>query len=109
MKKYPKLGTVGVLGILARKPEAFPETKSNIIQRTINLGKHLCSWMFSTHQLYQNEYPDIGNGSVPADDLAQKRQPSPETKFNIIGRTIKSGKYFYFHIKCLKIGIYFRI
>ncbi|XP_071735326.1 uncharacterized protein [Rutidosis leptorrhynchoides] len=38
VKKHPKLGTSVVLGILARKPEAFPEAKSNNrFTRTINL------------------------------------------------------------------------
>lgn len=43
VKRYPELGTGTVVGVLARKPEAFPETESNIIRRIINSGKHLYS------------------------------------------------------------------
>ncbi|KAF5769077.1 putative ankyrin repeat-containing domain, PGG domain, ankyrin repeat-containing domain superfamily [Helianthus annuus] len=36
VKKYPKLGNGEILGALARKPNAFRKTKSNIIQSSIN-------------------------------------------------------------------------
>ncbi|KAJ0703580.1 putative ankyrin repeat-containing domain, PGG domain, ankyrin repeat-containing domain superfamily [Helianthus annuus] len=71
VKTYPELITGDVLGVLARKPEAFRETKINIISRTINWSKDLYSKMFIAQQPSQNE------------------NPFPETKFNIIKRIIK--------------------
>ncbi|KAJ0853699.1 putative ankyrin repeat-containing domain-containing protein [Helianthus annuus] len=41
VKKYPKLGSGSVLAVLARKPEAFTETRSNIIEKAIKFSKHL--------------------------------------------------------------------
>ncbi|MFS7927994.1 hypothetical protein Hanom_Chr04g00315701 [Helianthus anomalus] len=35
VKKYPKLGSGSVLAVLARKPEAFTETRSNIFEKAI--------------------------------------------------------------------------
>ncbi|XP_076889514.1 uncharacterized protein LOC143540297 [Bidens hawaiensis] len=45
MRNYPELGTGNVLGVLARKPEAFPETEFTIISRTIRWGRDLYSMM----------------------------------------------------------------
>ncbi|KAK9062073.1 hypothetical protein SSX86_019258 [Deinandra increscens subsp. villosa] len=90
VKKYPKLGSGSgnVLGVLARKPEAFREAKSNIIGKTMKLSKYLYSLMFITHQPYDNKHPEASNGIAPK-DLTSKPEKSPETKSNIIGRTIK--------------------
>ncbi|PWA63697.1 ankyrin repeat-containing domain, PGG domain protein [Artemisia annua] len=60
--KYPELETGRVLEVLARKPEAFHETESNFIQRTISWGINLYSKMNVTRQLSQN-----GNGSASGD------------------------------------------
>ncbi|MFS8010286.1 putative ankyrin repeat-containing domain-containing protein [Helianthus anomalus] len=73
VKTYPELITGDVLGVLARKPEAFRETKINIVSRTINWGKDLYSKMFIAQQPSQNE------------------NPFPETKFSIIKRIINPG------------------
>ncbi|KAK1410503.1 hypothetical protein QVD17_37040 [Tagetes erecta] len=75
VKTYPELGAGSVLGVLARKPEAFPETNMNIISRTINWGKDLCCKLLITLQPCPNEHPEHGrNISVPF----------LETKSNII-------------------------
>ncbi|KAK1410504.1 hypothetical protein QVD17_37041 [Tagetes erecta] len=74
VKTYPELGTGTVLGVLARKPEAFPEKKINIISRTVNWGKGFCSKMFITHQPSQNEFREVGSN---------KNEPFPEIKTNI--------------------------
>ncbi|GJU91241.1 ankyrin repeat-containing domain, PGG domain protein [Tanacetum coccineum] len=100
--KHPKLETGCVLGVLAQKPEAFRETESNFIQRTISWGTNLYSKMSVTHQLSQN-----GNGSVTR--VLDQEQPSQngngnvsgnlvqeaERKCSTIGRTIKAGKHLY--------------
>ncbi|KAI3794191.1 hypothetical protein L1987_36820 [Smallanthus sonchifolius] len=98
VKTYPELRTGDVLGILARKPEAFPETKINIISRTINWGKHIYSKVVITHQPSQNEHPEDGSGSGPTDP-PQRLEPFPEMKYNIIKRTIKSVSGF-IALKC---------
>lgn len=42
VKMYPELGVEGtILGILAEKPYAFSETKSNIISGSMNSGKYV--------------------------------------------------------------------
>ncbi|PWA47378.1 ankyrin repeat-containing domain, PGG domain protein [Artemisia annua] len=95
VKKYPKLGTSGsVLGILARKPEAFPDTEPSITRRTINSIKRLYSLMSITHQPPQSKHPEIGTETVSSEHLDEKAETSPEPKCNIIGRTIKSGKHY---------------
>ncbi|MFS7941226.1 putative ankyrin repeat-containing domain-containing protein [Helianthus anomalus] len=48
VNKYPKLGNGEILGALARKPDAFSEIKSNIIQSCINSGKY-----FYTHLVFK--------------------------------------------------------
>ncbi|XP_035838671.1 uncharacterized protein LOC110907179 [Helianthus annuus] len=73
VKTYPELGTGSVLGVLARKPEAFPEIKIDFISRTINWGKYHCSKMIITHQPSQNKYIDS----------SRKHEPFPESKYNI--------------------------
>ena len=102
MTKYPELETGSVLTVLARKPEAFRETESNFIQRTISWGINLYSKMNVTQQPSQN-----GNGSAPED--LDKEQPSQNgngsvpgdldrvaaIKCSTIGRTIKAGKHLY--------------
>ncbi|KAJ0468563.1 putative ankyrin repeat-containing domain-containing protein [Helianthus annuus] len=45
VKIYPRLESGEVLKLLALKPEAFSETKSNKIKRNINSGKHEFSLM----------------------------------------------------------------
>ncbi|GKD13755.1 hypothetical protein Tco_1198162, partial [Tanacetum coccineum] len=94
VKRYPKLGTSGnVLGILARKPEAFPDAEPSITGRTINSIKRLYSFMSITHQPYQSKHPETGTETLSAENLDQKAEPSPKPKCNIIGQTIKSGKH----------------
>ncbi|KAD3068355.1 hypothetical protein E3N88_36235 [Mikania micrantha] len=102
VKKYPKLGreTGTILGVLARKPEAFVETKS-IIMKTIRLSKLLYSSMFITHQPPENKHPEPDEGSAPT-DMAQNPTISPETKSDIIRRTIKSV----FTFISSKVGVY---
>nr|GEW37130.1 ankyrin repeat-containing domain, PGG domain protein [Tanacetum cinerariifolium] len=101
VKKYPKLGTSGsVLGILARKAEAFPDAEHSITGRNINSIKRLYSFMSITHQPSQSKHPEIGTESISAEQLDQKAEPSPKPKCNIICQTIKSGKH---HFKCLSI------
>ncbi|KAK9062038.1 hypothetical protein SSX86_019222 [Deinandra increscens subsp. villosa] len=90
VKTYPELGTGSVLGVLARKPEAFPERKFSIILSTISWGKHLYSKMFITHQPSKNELLEVGSSSSGPVDLSRTREPFPETKSNIITKTIKS-------------------
>ncbi|KAK1410505.1 hypothetical protein QVD17_37042 [Tagetes erecta] len=104
VKKYPILcSTTGVLGILAGKPEAFPETKSSIVEKTIKASKDLYSRIFVTHQPSENKHPepDKGsatenkppepdNGNAADQDLPQKPKASPKEKFNVISRFIKS-------------------
>lgn len=51
VKDHPELASSGsVLGVLTRKPDAFSETKCNIIRRIINSGTHQFSYslMFIT-------------------------------------------------------------
>ncbi|KAI7739889.1 hypothetical protein M8C21_026813, partial [Ambrosia artemisiifolia] len=67
VKAYPETGTGSVLAALARKPEAFREKKFNIIAKTINWGKRLCS-----------------------ENLSREAEANP----NIIGRTITSVSTF---------------
>ncbi|GJZ52088.1 ankyrin repeat-containing domain, PGG domain protein, partial [Tanacetum coccineum] len=110
--KYPELGTGDVLGVLARKPEAFHEPESNFIQRTISWGKNLYSKKNVTHQPSQN-----GNGNGPA--VLNQEQPSQNSNESVLGvlyqeqpsqngngsvprdlvstirRTIKAGKHRY--------------
>ncbi|KAL8194093.1 hypothetical protein R6Q57_026335 [Mikania cordata] len=88
VKNYPKLCGGTVLGLLARKPEAFHETKSNFIGKTINLSTQFYSLMNITQQSFENKHQP-GNGNVP-EGFAHKSEASPETKSNIIGRTVKS-------------------
>lgn len=96
MKKYPELGSGSgnVLGHLARKPEAFRESKSDIIGKPIKLVKNLYSWMFITNQPFENKHQIPGSGRAP-EVLDQKPEASSEKKSNILGRTIKSGKHLY--------------
>ncbi|MFS7987830.1 hypothetical protein Hanom_Chr11g01027461 [Helianthus anomalus] len=87
---YPALRTGSVLGLLARKPEAFPETKFKIIPATFNWCKHLYSKiLISYDQSSQNK--DDGSRTGPI----ETSEPFPETKPNFIKRTIKSGKHLY--------------
>lgn len=56
-KKYKdELDTKGVLGILAGKPEAFQETKSNIITRTIKSGNQHTLDLEQLNYLYHHIY-----------------------------------------------------
>ncbi|KAK9055508.1 hypothetical protein SSX86_026591 [Deinandra increscens subsp. villosa] len=90
VKTYPDLGSTGtILGVLAGKPDAFGETNSNIIGKTIKLSKRLYSLMFFTHQASENKHPEPHNGSAPK-DLAKIPEASHETKSNIIRRTVDS-------------------
>ncbi|KAM0064911.1 putative ankyrin repeat-containing domain-containing protein [Helianthus debilis subsp. tardiflorus] len=85
VNSYPELRTGSVLGLLARKPEAFPETKFKIIPATINWCKHLYSKILTSHdQPSQNK--DVGSRTRPI----ETSEPFPETKSNFIKRTIKS-------------------
>ncbi|KAD7479087.1 hypothetical protein E3N88_02223 [Mikania micrantha] len=85
VKTYPELGTGSVLGVLARKPEAFPETKFSFISRTINWGKILYYKMHVTHQPSKHTDPGVG---------CRSGEPFPEIKSNIIRRTYKSVSAF---------------
>ncbi|KAI3794304.1 hypothetical protein L1987_36933 [Smallanthus sonchifolius] len=85
---YPELGTGNVIGVLARKPEAFPETKYSFILRTIDWGKHLYSKMLITHKPPEKK-SEVGNRSGHVVS-SQRREPFPEPKSNIMKRTIKS-------------------
>ncbi|KAI7738359.1 hypothetical protein M8C21_008422 [Ambrosia artemisiifolia] len=76
VKTYPELITGDVLGVLARKPEAFREPNINIISRTINWGKDLYSKML------------IANPEVDQ-ELSGTPTPFPEVKSDIIKRIIK--------------------
>ncbi|KAK1410507.1 hypothetical protein QVD17_37044 [Tagetes erecta] len=90
VKNYRKLGTeTGVLGILAGKPEAFPDIQSSIIEKPIKLIKGLYSRMFTTHQQPENNNPEPDNASVD-ENLDQNPEASHEARSNVIGRCIKS-------------------
>ncbi|KAI3676394.1 hypothetical protein L1987_86000 [Smallanthus sonchifolius] len=91
VKTYPELDTRSVLGVLARKPEAFAEIKFNIILRTINWGKDLYSKMLNTHHQSQNEHQEVGRIIA---DLSRGPEPFPEASFSNIGRIIKSVSSF---------------
>nr|GEY69940.1 ankyrin repeat-containing domain, PGG domain protein [Tanacetum cinerariifolium] len=105
VKKYPELGTSTgtVLGILVRKPEAFAEAKSNIIQNAISLGrywgKHIYSKMNITHKSSQND-PEHGNVSVIG-DMVRKHEKKSDIivtgkhlySSSVIGKTISSGRH----------------
>lgn len=43
--------TASILAILAKKPEAFTETTSNIFKKLYSLGKHIYSLMYYTSSL----------------------------------------------------------
>ena len=113
VQKYPELGRSNpLLGLLARKPEAFSEKKSNMIGRSIKLGGYIYSSMFTTHQPSEIQQSEPQSGSVPKHPAQHVASPnsephsgtvpkdsaSPNTKSNIIGRAFKSGKYLYLHI-----------
>ncbi|GKF25661.1 hypothetical protein Tco_0081555, partial [Tanacetum coccineum] len=84
VKKYPKLGTSGnVLGILARKPEAFPDAEPSITGRTINPIKRLYSFMSITHQPYRSKHPETGTETVSAEN------------YTITHLRIKTTPFFY--------------
>ncbi|PWA47377.1 ankyrin repeat-containing domain, PGG domain protein [Artemisia annua] len=96
VKRYPKLGiTNSVLGILARKPEAFVEPDFNIIQSTISWGqhryKHLFSKMSISNWLPNKKLAEHGNGKVHG-NFARKA----EKTCSDIGKAIESGKRLYF-------------
>ncbi|XP_076931865.1 uncharacterized protein LOC143597165 [Bidens hawaiensis] len=93
VKKYPELGSeTRALGILAGKPEAFPETKSSIIEKTVfKMSKDLFSWMFIAHQPSENKHPEPAKGSAD-EELDQKPEAPPEAKSNVIGRSIRTIK-----------------
>ncbi|KAJ0771834.1 putative ankyrin repeat-containing domain-containing protein [Helianthus annuus] len=86
---YPDLGTVSVLEVLARKPEAFREMKLNVISRTIRWGKNLYSEMLSTPQRSQIENPEVG-GESGLEDSSLGLEPFPEKRTSMIDRIIKS-------------------
>ncbi|GKA19408.1 ankyrin repeat-containing domain, PGG domain protein, partial [Tanacetum coccineum] len=110
VQKYPELGRNNILlGLLARKPEAFSEKKSNLIERSIKLGDYIYSWIFTTLHPSEIKQSEPQSGSVPA-NLAQpaaspKSEPhsgsvpkdlaSPNTKSNIIRRAFKSVSAFF--------------
>ncbi|KAI3742583.1 hypothetical protein L1987_60270 [Smallanthus sonchifolius] len=77
-----ELGTRRVLGVLARKPEAFAEIKFNVILRTINWGTDLYSKMLNTHQRSQNEHQEAGRITA---DLSRGSEPFPEASSSNIG------------------------
>ncbi|PWA38088.1 ankyrin repeat-containing domain, PGG domain protein [Artemisia annua] len=86
---YPALGRSStLLGMLARKPQAFHDKKSNIIERTIKLGDYLYSSVFATHQPSQNKQSEPRSESVPKHSA--QPTPSPNKKDNMIARTFKS-------------------
>lgn len=96
MKRYPKLGITGtVLGILARKPEAFVEPDFNIIQATISWSQHQFKHVFSkmsiSDRLPDKKLSEHGKGKVHG-NFARKA----EKTFSDIGKTIESGKRLYF-------------
>ncbi|GJV15187.1 ankyrin repeat-containing domain, PGG domain protein [Tanacetum coccineum] len=94
VKMYPALGRSStLLGVLARKPQAFHDKKSNIIERTIKLGDYLYSSVFTTHQPSQNKLSGPGSESAPK-HLSQPA-PSPDKKSNVIARTFKSVSAFF--------------
>ncbi|KAI3742579.1 hypothetical protein L1987_60266 [Smallanthus sonchifolius] len=82
VKTYLELGTRRVLGVLARKPEAFAEIKFNVILRTINWGTDLYSKMLNTHQRSQNEHQEAGRITS---DLSRGSEPFPEASSSNIG------------------------
>ncbi|KAI3742577.1 hypothetical protein L1987_60264 [Smallanthus sonchifolius] len=82
VKTYLELGTRRVLGVLARKPEAFAEIKFNVILRTINWGTDLYSKMLNTHQRSQNEHQEAGRITA---DLSRGSEPFPEASSSNIG------------------------
>ncbi|PWA37572.1 ankyrin repeat-containing domain, PGG domain protein [Artemisia annua] len=110
VQKYPELGRSNtLLGLLARKPEAFSEKKSNMIGRSIKLGNYIYSSMFNTHQPSEIQQSEPQSGSVPKNSAqpvaSPKSEPhsgtvpkdsaSPNTKSNIIGRAFKSVSAFF--------------
>ncbi|KAI3794311.1 hypothetical protein L1987_36940 [Smallanthus sonchifolius] len=90
VKTYPNLPKDSILRELARKPESFPETKINMISRTIGWGKRFYSKMLTRHQPSQNEHPEVGSENGPTESL-RTEPPFPERKSNIIKRIIKSA------------------
>ncbi|GJW45061.1 ankyrin repeat-containing domain, PGG domain protein, partial [Tanacetum coccineum] len=105
VQKYPELGRNNtLLGLLARKPEAFSEKKCNIIGRSKKLGDYIYTLMFTTHQQSEIKQSEPQSGSVPANSAQPAASPksephsgsvptdsaSPNTKPNIIGRAFKS-------------------
>ncbi|KAD7479089.1 hypothetical protein E3N88_02225 [Mikania micrantha] len=71
VKTYPDLDTRSVLGVLARKPEAFPETKFSFISKTISWGKNLYSKMLTTHQSSTHENAEEGRSHEKEDNALQ--------------------------------------
>ena len=99
VKKYPMLGRKStLLGVLARKPEAFQEKESNIIERTIKLRDYLYNLMFTTHQPSERNQPEPSREIVRRDSVVIPLKAPSTKKSNIIIRTINLGKYIYLHI-----------
>ncbi|GKC75264.1 ankyrin repeat-containing domain, PGG domain protein, partial [Tanacetum coccineum] len=84
-----------LLGVLARKPEAFQEKKYNIIERTIKLRDYLYNSMFATHQPSENNQPKARKELVRRDSVFVRLEAPPTKKSNIIIRTINSVSEFF--------------
>nr|GEU61778.1 ankyrin repeat-containing domain, PGG domain protein [Tanacetum cinerariifolium] len=96
VKRYSMLGRKStLLGVLARKPEAFQEKESNIIERTIKLCDYLYNLMFTTHQSSENNQPEPRREIIRRYSFLTPLEAPPTKKSNIIIRTINSVSEFF--------------
>ncbi|KAI7738373.1 hypothetical protein M8C21_008436 [Ambrosia artemisiifolia] len=69
VQKHPKLETGNLLGILARKPDAFSKTKCNVIERTVDSAYALIGL---TERVYEKESEALQLLKTVWEDIAKK-------------------------------------